>query len=51
MTDHRQRAWSDIHDLLPEGWSVGPTSYEPGGRKWTVAEHAMKRRSSPRSRT
>jgi hypothetical protein len=24
----RQRAWSDIHDLLPEGWRVGPTSHQ-----------------------
>jgi hypothetical protein len=35
--DPRHRAWDDIHDLLPEGWQVGPTSYEPGQRKWTVA--------------
>jgi hypothetical protein len=41
--DPRHRAWDDIHDLLPEGWQVGPTSYEPGRRKWTVAAHAMKR--------
>jgi hypothetical protein len=33
--DPRHRAWADIHDLLPEGWAVGPSSYEPGRRKWT----------------
>ena len=28
---------ADIHELLPGGWRVGPTSYEPGRRRWSVA--------------
>lgn len=32
----RERAWSDIHDLLPDGWPVGPPSYDPGHRRWNV---------------
>lgn len=34
--DPRHRAWDDIHGLLPVGWHVGPTTYEPGRRRWTV---------------
>jgi len=34
--DLRHRAWDDIHDLLPAGWQAGPTSYDPGRRRWTV---------------
>ena len=36
MTDPRHRAWNDIHDLLPAGWHVGPTTHEPGLHRWTV---------------
>ena len=41
-SDPRHRAWDDIHDLLPVGWHVGPTSFEPGSRRWTVVARGPK---------
>ena len=38
--DPRHRAWDDIHELLPVGWQVEPTSYDPGSRRWTVVARA-----------
>ena len=37
MTDpaFRERAALDVLALLPERWSVGPTSYDPGIRRWS----------------
>jgi hypothetical protein len=32
----RERAWADVHDLLPDGWRVGPPSYDPGRHRWNV---------------
>ena len=32
----RYRAWAAIHDALPEGWAVGPASYNPGRDAWVV---------------
>jgi hypothetical protein len=32
----RERAWNDIHDLLPGGWRVGPPSFDPGRNRWRV---------------
>ncbi len=34
--DARERAWNAVHDLLPDGWHVGPLSYDPGRHAWTV---------------
>ena len=38
-TDPRHRAWDLIHDLIPAGWQVGPTSrsQDPSRTAWTVA--------------
>jgi len=33
----RERAWNDIHDLLPDGWRVGPTSFVPGRHRSEVS--------------
>ena len=37
MTDpaKRERAALDVLALLPEWWAVGPTSYDPGIRRWS----------------
>jgi hypothetical protein len=32
----RPRAWSDIHDLLPDGWHVGSLTYDPCGGRWRI---------------
>ena len=31
----RERAALDVLELLPDRWHVGPTSYDPGIRRWT----------------
>jgi hypothetical protein len=31
----RERAALDVLALLPEWWAVGPTSYDPGIRRWS----------------
>src|SRR5215210_656540 len=31
-----ERAWDDIHDLLPDGWQVGAPSFDPGQETWRV---------------
>ena len=36
MPRKRERAALDVLGLLPEWWSVGPTSYDPGVRRWSV---------------
>lgn len=38
MTDpaKRERAALDVLARLPEGWRVGPMSYDPGTRRWSV---------------
>jgi len=33
----REQAWSLIHDRLPDRWRVGPPTYSPATRLWTVA--------------
>lgn len=38
----RERAWSDVHALLPDGWRVGPTSHDPGRRRWIVSAWSPK---------
>ena len=40
FAEPRHRSWDDIRELLPVGWQVGPTSYEPGNRRWTVVARA-----------
>jgi hypothetical protein len=37
VPDDRERAWSDIHDLLPPGWRV-PTAalHDPATGRWHV---------------
>jgi hypothetical protein len=32
----RERAALDVLALLPERWAVGPTSYHPGTRRWSI---------------
>ena len=38
MTDpaKRERAALDVLAVLPDLWSVGPTSYDPGNGRWSV---------------
>jgi hypothetical protein len=36
MPTPRERAWFDIHDLLPDDWRVGRPSYDPGRHRWDV---------------
>jgi hypothetical protein len=36
MTAATERAWSDVHDLMPEDWQVGPLTYDPGVKGWSV---------------
>jgi hypothetical protein len=38
----RHRAWDDIHDLLPVGWRVGPTSCDPGNQQWSITARSPK---------
>jgi hypothetical protein len=37
MTTSRERAWDDIHDLLPEGWRASAASFDATAHRWTVA--------------
>lgn len=32
-----ERAWEGVHDTLPAQWRVGPVTYDPDRRTWTVA--------------
>jgi hypothetical protein len=32
----RERAALDILNRLPDGWHVGPATYDPGSRRWSV---------------
>ena len=34
--DDRERTWSLIHDLLPDGWRVGPPGFDPATRLWEI---------------
>ena len=38
MTDpaKRERAALDVLSRLPNGWRVGPATYDPGTRRWIV---------------
>jgi hypothetical protein len=36
VSEPRERAWDDVHELLPRRWRAGPTSNEPGRRRWSV---------------
>ena len=38
----RERAWNDIHDLLPERWQVGPATFDPGRHRWSVTARSPK---------
>jgi len=38
----RERAWGDIHELLPAGWRVGPPTYEQGRDRWSVTARSTK---------
>jgi hypothetical protein len=42
VADPRHRAWDDIHDRLPPGWRVGPTSFDPGCHRWSVTARSPK---------
>jgi hypothetical protein len=42
VSEPRERAWDDIHDLLPDRWRVGPPTYEPGWRRWSVTARSPK---------
>ena len=42
MAGPRERAWSEIHNLLPEGWAVAPSSFDPGIRGSSVAARSAK---------
>ena len=43
-----ERAWVDIHDLVPKWWRVGRPTYERGRDRWTVS--AISRKYSGRLR-
>jgi hypothetical protein len=32
----RERAALDVLALLPDGWHVGPMSWDPGSHRWSV---------------
>jgi hypothetical protein len=38
----RHSAWDAIHDLLPDRWQVGPTSFDPGTQRWSVTARSPK---------
>ena len=42
MTDPalRERAALDVLKLLPDGWRLGPASYDPGSRRWSITPRA-----------
>jgi integrase len=42
VTDLRHRACDDIHTLLPDGWRVGPTSFDPGVVRWSITARSPK---------
>ena len=37
--NHRDAAWSAVHEALPARWQVGPAAYDPGRRAWLVSAH------------
>jgi hypothetical protein len=52
MTD-REAAWDAVHEALPAGWTVGPPTFDPGVRGWSVTARsvAYSRRKPPRTVT
>src|SRR3954451_25274908 len=40
MTD-REDAWDAVHEALPAGWTVGPPTYDPGVRGWSVTARSV----------
>jgi hypothetical protein len=34
--DSRETAWAAVHEALPAGWRVGPPTFDPGRRVWSV---------------
>jgi hypothetical protein len=36
MTD-REDAWDAVHEALPAGWRVGPSTYDPGISGWSIS--------------
>ena len=40
-----ERAWADVHDLLPEAWAVGPLTFDPGVKGWSVTARNRKDRT------
>ena len=40
MTD-REAAWDAVHEALPAGWTVGPPTYDPGVRGWSVTARSL----------
>jgi len=36
MTDPREVVWNAAHEALPAGWRVGPPTYDPARRQWSV---------------
>ena len=41
----REAAWGAVHEALPPRWQVGPPTYDPGRRVWSI-----KARSGARGR-
>jgi hypothetical protein len=37
MVDEREEAWGTLHEALPARWTVGPGSYNPGERRWSMS--------------
>ena len=46
----RERAWDDIHDLLPEWWQVGLATFDLGRHRWSVTVTARSPKYSGRPR-
>jgi hypothetical protein len=42
MTD-REAAWDAVHDALPSGWAVGPPTFDPAIRAWSVTARSTTR--------
>jgi hypothetical protein len=36
MTDAREAGWDALHEALPARWDVGPVTYSPERRAWSV---------------
>jgi hypothetical protein len=39
-SDPREAAWFAVHDALPAYWQVGPVTFDPGRRQFSVAARA-----------